>query len=238
MHRLAIVIPSRIGSARLPRKPLAKIGDLTMIEHVVIAAKKTSINSVYVATDSTDIADLAIAQGAKAIIIDQECSSGTDRVFLAAKIADLSHEVIINLQGDMPFIDPCTIEKVALMALNQDYDITTALAYKNPEYAQSKSNVKAVVDRSARALYFSREMIPHNAQRYLCHIGIYAFKTAALQKFCNLSPSSLEKAENLEQLRALENGMTIGTCLVDDMPISVDTALDLDDAIEYYLLKK
>jgi 3-deoxy-manno-octulosonate cytidylyltransferase (CMP-KDO synthetase) len=237
MHRVAIVIPSRLDSVRLPRKPLAKIDNLTIIEHVVIAAKQSRIESIYVATDSEDIANLAQLQGAKAIITNQECQSGTDRVFLATQLAALPHEVIINLQGDMPFVDHETIDQVALMSLNENYDITTAVAVAGQEYAQSKSNVKAIVDKFGRALYFSRGMIPYNADRYLCHIGIYGFKRAVLQKFCSLPPSSLERFESLEQLRALENGMTIGACIVKDMPISVDTQIDLDDAIKYALSK-
>jgi 3-deoxy-manno-octulosonate cytidylyltransferase (CMP-KDO synthetase) len=234
MKNIALIIPSRLNSTRLPQKPLAKIGSMTMIEHVVLAGIKSGIESVYVATDSADIANLAEERGAKAIITNQECVSGTDRVFLAAQLADLPHEVIINLQGDMPFVDPQVIAQVGQMCANGDWDITTAVAPAKVEYAKSSSNVKAIVDQNGRALYFSRSMIPYNALEYLCHIGIYAFKKEALQKFCSLPMSAIEKAESLEQLRALDNGMTIGACRVADMPISVDTPEDLANAIAFF----
>jgi 3-deoxy-manno-octulosonate cytidylyltransferase (CMP-KDO synthetase) len=233
MKDVALIIPSRLNSTRLPQKPLAKIGSLTMIEHVVLAAMKTDINAIYVATDSLDIATLAEKHGARAIITEQECVSGTDRVYMAARIADLDHRVIINLQGDMPFVEPEVINKVAAMCLDTNYDITTAVAPANQEYARSVSNVKAIVNQHGQALYFSRSMIPHNAAQYMCHIGIYAFKKNALEKFCSLPPSDIEKAESLEQLRALDNGMTIGACIGEKMPISVDTPDDLKLAINY-----
>jgi len=231
MQDIAIIIPSRLGSVRLPKKPLAKIGDLTMIERVSMAALKTGISAVYIATDSTEIGALAEKSGAKAIITDKECASGTDRVFLASQIANLPHKVIVNVQGDMPFVDPDVILQVAKMCLDTDFDITTAVSEANPEYAASVSNVKAIDDKNGRALYFSRAMIPHNAQTYLCHIGIYAFKRDALSKFCSLPTSEIEKSESLEQLRALHNGMSIGACRAASMPISVDTADDLAAAI-------
>jgi 3-deoxy-manno-octulosonate cytidylyltransferase (CMP-KDO synthetase) len=237
MQNVALIIPSRLGSTRLPQKPLAKIGSMTMIEHVVLAAMQSDIEAIYVATDSKDIAYLAEARGAKAIITDKECASGTDRVFHASQIANLQHEVIINLQGDMPFVDPQVIKQVATMCLSHDYDITTAISPSDNEYAQSKSNVKAIVNKHGKALYFSREMIPHNALQYFCHIGIYAFKNAALRKFCSLPISDIEKAESLEQLRALDNGMTIGACQANEMPISVDTPEDLQKAIDLFNLK-
>ena len=231
MQDIAIIIPSRIGSVRLPNKPLAKIGDLTMIERVAIAALKTGISSVYVATDSDEIAELAKKQGAQAIITEAECVSGTDRVFLASQIASLPHKVIVNVQGDMPFVDPLVIKQVAEMCLNSDFDITTAVAKASAGYATSVSNVKAIVDKNGRALYFSRSMIPYNALSYLCHIGIYAFKRDSLERFCSLPATEIEKSESLEQLRALHNGMSIGALLATSMPISVDTKDDLASAI-------
>lgn len=231
MQDIAIIIPSRLGSVRLPKKPLARIGDFTMIERVCIAALKTGIADVYVATDSREIAALAEKHGAKAIITDRECASGTDRVFLASTIANLQHKVIVNVQGDMPFIDPDVILQVAKMCLDANYDITTAVASASIEYAKSTSNVKAIVDKFGRALYFSRAMIPYNADSYLCHIGIYAFKRDALQRFCSLPVCEVEKSEGLEQLRALDNGMSIGAWGAASMPISVDTQADLDAAI-------
>ena len=227
---VAIIIPSRLGSRRLAEKALAKIGDLTMIERVVIAAKQTPYQ-VYVATDSDLIAQLSQKQGAKTIITPKECSSGTERVFAAYKIGKLNHTTIVNVQGDMPFIEPDTISAVAHMCKTEQYEITTAVAKTDPVYAALPSNVKAILDVNGRALYFSRSMIPHNSNSYLCHIGIYAFKAASLVKFCALAPADLEKVENLEQLRALYHNMSIGACTVANMPISVDTQDDLAQAI-------
>lgn len=226
---IAIIIPSRIGSTRLAQKALAKIGHLTMIERVVIAAKQTPYD-VYVATDSTIIADLAQSQGAKTILTYQECASGTERVFAAYNIEKLTHKIIINLQGDMPFIQSDTISKVAQTCQSSNWEITTAVAKTNRQYASSESNVKAILDSNYRVMYFSRAMIPHNSNSYFCHIGIYAFKAPSLAKFCTLAPTDLEKIENLEQLKALYHNMSIGACLVDNMPISVDTIDDLAQA--------
>ena len=232
MTNIAIIIPSRLDSTRLPQKPLAKIANLTMIEQVVIAAKHTPYD-VYVATDSRDIANLSAQQGAIPVMTEEH-ATGTERVFAATEILGLSHDVIINLQGDMPFIEPSTIIAVANMCQEHDYDITTAVAKADASYAQSLSNVKAIIDGRGKALYFSRSMIPHNSTTYLCHIGIYAFKRPALKKFCQLAHTNLEKTENLEQLRALYHGMSIGACIVDNMPISVDTPDDLQNARDFF----
>ncbi len=235
MKDIALVIPSRIGSTRLANKPLVKIGDLTMIQRVILAAKSTAIEAIYVATDTQEIADLAKSSGVQAILTDSGYTTGTDRVFAASKIANLPHKVIVNLQGDMPFIDPQVIEQVALMALNTSYDITTAVAPMPFEYAQSSSNVKVVIDSSSKALYFSRALIPHLAESYLCHIGVYAFKRPALERFCSLPIAKIEKAESLEQLRALYHGMSIGAYIAKDVPISVDTLDDLEKVRLFFL---
>ena len=232
MQDIAIIIPSRIGSTRLANKPLLQIGHLSMIERVALAAKQTGISDVYVATDSQEIAQLASKQNVAAIMTDSALPSGTDRVFAACQEASLQHKVIVNLQGDMPFIEPKVILDVAKMCLESDYDITTAVAIADLEYATSQSNVKAVIAPNGRALYFSRSLIPHGNTQYFCHIGIYAFKQQALKKFCQLPVSNLEIAEKLEQLRALENGMSIGACFAQSMPISVDTSNDLALALK------
>jgi 3-deoxy-manno-octulosonate cytidylyltransferase (CMP-KDO synthetase) len=229
MTNAAIIIPSRIGSVRLINKAIAKIGDLTMIEHVILAAKKTGLD-VYVATDDDKIAQKAALQKAEVIMTDPDCASGTDRVFAAMEIARLQHKVIVNLQGDMPFIDPAIIAEVAKMCLETDFDITTAVSMITSEYAQKISNVKAVLDKNNRALYFSRSLIPNNASTYFGHIGVYAFKRDSLRQFCNLPMAEIEQFEKLEQLRAMYNGMSIGACTVQTMPISVDTYDDLEMA--------
>lgn len=228
INNAAVIIPSRLGSTRLPRKPLIKIGDLTMIERVVVNALDSDVAKIYVTTDSPLIMDLLSPYPIEVIMINDECNTGTDRVFLAAQKAGLEQDVIINLQGDMPFIDPTIITKVAKLALESDFDICTAVSKKGLDYAQNKSNVKVVVAPDGRALYFSRSLIPHNTEEFLCHVGIYAYKKQALKKFHSLPQSNLEKLESLEQLRAMENGMNIGVCYVENMPVSVDTQDDLN----------
>lgn len=228
INNAAVVIPSRLGSTRLPKKPLIKIGDLTMIEQAVVNALDSDVEKVYVTTDSPLISDLLNPYPIEVIIVNDECKTGTDRVFLATQKAGIDQDVIINLQGDMPFMDPSIITKVAKLALESDFDICTAVSKKGLDYAQNKSNVKVVVGADGKALYFSRSLIPHNTEEYLCHVGIYAYKKQALKKFHSLPQSDLEKLESLEQLRAMENGMSIGVCYVDNMPVSVDTQEDLD----------
>jgi len=224
----AVVIPSRLGSTRLPRKPLIKIGDLTMIERAVVNALDSDIEKIYVTTDSPLIADLLSPYPIEVIMINEECTTGTDRVFLATKKAEIEQDIIINLQGDMPFIEPNIITQVAKLALESDFDICTAVSKKELDYAQNKSNVKVVVAPDGRALYFSRSLIPSNTEEFLCHVGIYAYKKHALEKFSALPQSNLEKLESLEQLRAMENGMSIGVCYVENMPVSIDTQDDLN----------
>jgi len=165
---------------------------------------------------------------------DPDCASGTDRVFAAVQLAGLPHEAIINVQGDMPFVEPETIIKTAKACLEQDFDITTAASRICAAEAQSSSTAKVVFDKNNKALYFSRSMIPHGSQDYWGHIGIYAFKSKALQQFCQLPISDIETIEKLEQLRALHNAMTIGVCIVDSMPISIDVEEDLVRARAFY----
>lgn len=238
MHSdVAIIIPSRLGSTRLENKPLKTIGSMSMIEHVLSQVQRTGLNNIFVATDSEEIAEKVINIGGQVIFTSPDCNSGTDRVYDALnKIANKNNiEYIINVQGDMPFVEPESIISIIASLKSGTYDIMTPVVKVDIETANSPSNVKVIVDHNDKALYFSRSLIPHGASEFLYHVGIYGFRKTALEKFINLPPSSLEISEKLEQLRALQNNMSIGVCYVDNIPISVDTQDDLDNAIEFHL---
>lgn len=228
-----IIIPSRLGSERLSQKPLQRIGNLTMIEHVLASIEKLGY-PVYVATDADLIAEVVREAGGEVIMTDPACASGTDRVYQALQRIPDSQNIkyVINLQGDMPFVESGTLLEVINELRRGEYKIVTPVVKAPFEVAQSDSNVKVVVSNNNKALYFSRRMVPYGENAdYLCHVGIYGFTREVLAEFVNLPPSELEKKERLEQLRALENGIEIGICYVQDYPISVDTQEDLDKAI-------
>ncbi len=233
---VAIIIPARLGSQRLANKPLKMIGDLTMIEHVVKQVQKTGVANLYVATDSEEIASKAQRVGGKYIMTDSDCLSGTQRVYQAFKKLPNHDSInyILNVQGDMPFVDSQAISEVIENLKNSGRDIVTPVTKVDLETISGDSNVKVIIDNNNKALYFSRSLIPHGATEFLYHVGIYGFTALALEKFANLPASYLENTEKLEQLKALENGMDIGVCYVDNVPISVDTAEDLEKAIKFY----
>ena len=241
MHSdVAIIIPSRLGSVRLEKKPLKKIGSMSMIEHVLSQVQRTGLKNVFVATDSEEIAEKVLNIGGQVILTSPDCQSGTDRVYDALNsIADLQNiEYVVNVQGDMPFVEPESIITVIESLKSGTHDIMTPVAKVGIEIADSNSNVKVITDHNDEALYFSRSLIPHGASEFLYHVGIYGFRKAALTEFMGFPPSSLELSEKLEQLRALQNNMSIGVCYVDNIPISVDTQDDLDKAIEFYLQRQ
>lgn len=232
---VVIIIPARIGSTRLANKPLELIGSKTMIEHVVQQAQYVT-NNIYVATDSHLIAEKAQTQGATAILTKESTPSGTDRVYEALNMIPNIEKInyVINLQGDMPFIDPKILLTIIEQLKSSDYEIITPVTKVNAQTASSNSAVKVVVDKNHKALYFSRSTIPHFATEFLYHIGVYGFRKHSLEKFVNLPSSYLEIAEKLEQLRAIENNIDIGVCYVDTVPISVDTETDLKLAREFF----
>lgn len=237
MHSdVAIIIPSRLGSVRLANKPLQTIGNIPMIAHVLRQVKLTGLQNIYIATDSNSIVEVVTNYGGQYILTRPECPSGTDRVYEAFQEIPNNQEIkyILNVQGDMPFVEPESILTVIENLKNSNHDIITPVAKVDIEVANSASNVKAVIDNNNKALYFSRSLIPHGASEFLYHIGIYGFRIEALNKFVQLPPSSLELNEKLEQLRALQNNMSIGVCHDTNIPISVDTQEDLDKAIEFY----
>jgi 3-deoxy-manno-octulosonate cytidylyltransferase (CMP-KDO synthetase) len=237
MHSdVVIIIPSRIGSTRLKDKPLQMIGDLTMIEHVVSGVSSTNIAGIFVATDSDQIYSLLTAKGHKVLMTNPDCPRGSDRVYEAFKTIPNHDKIkyIINVQGDMPFIKGSVILDIIQGLKNTDIDIMTSGVKVGMDVAASDSNVKIVTDNNNRALYFSRSLIPYGSKEFLYHVGIYGFKAAALERFVFLEQSENEKLESLEQLRALDNGMSIGVCYSNEVPISVDTAEDLAKAREYW----
>lgn len=232
----AIIIPARLGSTRLKNKALELIGSRTMIEHTYLRALELGLEHLYIATDALEIASVVTKAGGKAIMTDKKLESGTDRIFQALQTLHNKNEIkyVINLQGDLPFVDSAIILDIISRLKNSEADIVTAASNIDYDTAMDPSNVKVVISNKGHALYFSRHMIPYNATNYWYHIGIYGYRSDALEKFVSLEPSYLEKTEKLEQLRALENNMKIDICYAKSIPISVDTQKDLEKARKLY----
>lgn len=232
----AIIIPSRIGSTRLLEKPLKLIGNKTMIEHVVLRALESDSGEVFVATDSELIAEKVKSAGATPIMVTEDLATGTDRVWEALKKIDPSKKIkyVVNLQGDLPLVNPEIIKTLVETLKSSDADIVTPVIKEDAEHTNNPGNVKAIMGFQNKAIYFSRQHIPANSDWYWYHIGIYGFKRDSLERFVNLPQSHTELMEKLEQLRALENGMTIELCVATENAISVDTQEDLDKVILAY----
>ena len=233
-----IVIPARMAATRLPGKPLADIAGEPMIVHVMRRAAAANVGPVVVACGEAEIADAVTAAGGRAVMTDPDLPSGSDRVHAALQDVDPdgAHDVAINLQGDLPAIDPAIIAAVLQPLDDPSVDIATLVAATGDEEERRNPNVvKAAVafaDGAAvgPALYFSRAAIPSGDGPLYHHIGIYAFRRAALARFVSLPPGVLERRERLEQLRALEAGMRIAAARVEGVPFGVDTPEDLDRA--------
>jgi|APGre2960657423_1045063.scaffolds.fasta_scaffold05408_4 3-deoxy-manno-octulosonate cytidylyltransferase (CMP-KDO synthetase) len=232
LQKNLIIIPARMASTRLPNKPLADIAGKTMIHRVYEQALKANAGEVIIACDGKEIAQEAYKIGAKFIITDPQLQSGTDRIYQAFLEHGGDYDTITNLQGDLPNIDPNVICSAVNLGNSSDCDIATvASVIKNRHEIDNPNIVKIALGNNSRALYFSRSAIPYCADKsgeYFHHIGIYVYKKSALAKFVKLSCSKLEKQESLEQLRALENNMTIAVAIVDAYPLSVDTQEDLE----------
>ena len=228
-HSPIIVIPARMQATRLPGKPLAEINGRPMIAHVIDRAKEADIGPVVVAAAENEIAEAAEQYGAKAVLTDPDLPSGSDRIKAALDSLDKDrkHDIVINVQGDIPTISPLSI-RAALTPLEEpSVDISTLVAeIKNQEELLNPNVVKAVLAASGRALYFSRALVPTGSGSVYHHIGLYGYRRKALERFVQLQPSPLELRERLEQLRALEDGMVISAAVVNDIPLGVD---DLDD---------
>ena len=233
-----IIIPARLGSSRLPKKPLIDICGKPMIVHVWEKAVESGIGPVLVATDNTEILNKIVENGGKAVLTEISHSSGSDRVFEAVERFDENkkYDLVVNLQGDMPLINPKIIKN--LVKSVQSEEITSLVSLAKLDDIKEESNVKVAISwdkekntlklSSGKALFFSRLPIPHNAKNYWHHIGVYAWKRDALFKFVQSPQSDLEISENLEQLRALEIGMSIRVIKTDFPTIGVDTFRDLE----------
>jgi 3-deoxy-manno-octulosonate cytidylyltransferase (CMP-KDO synthetase) len=239
MPSCLIVIPARLKATRLPDKPLADIGGEPMIVHVWRRAVEADCGPVVVATDAEPIRDAILAAGGDALMTRPDHVSGSDRVFEAVQARDPSGSLatVVNLQGDLPTLDAALV-RACLLALDEDRaDIGTIAAEIVREEERTDPNVVKVVgspltQNILRALYFTRATAPYGEGPLFHHIGIYAYRRAALERFVSLPPSALELREKLEQLRALEAGMKINVGLVDTVPLGVDTPRDLERARE------
>lgn len=229
--RAIAVIPARLASTRLPRKVLREIAGKPMIAHVYEAAKKSPLlEDVIIASDSDEVIAVARAFGWKAQMTSSEHRSGTDRIHEVAQ--RVAADVYVNIQGDLPLARPEHIEALLRPMLRPEVMVSTIKTRCPAGEINNPSVVKVVTDKNGRALYFSRSAIPFDrdrtgAIRYFKHLGIYAYRRAALDRFCNLPESTLEAAERLEQLRLLENGIDI---YVEETPfgtVEVDTEEDL-----------
>ena len=228
-----VLVPARMASTRLPGKPLADIAGVPMIVQVWRRAMEAEVGRVVVATDDTRIRDAVLAHGGEAVMTRPNHPSGSDRIFEALGTIDPDgrHEVIVNLQGDLPTIDPASVAPLA----DASVDIATLAAEIVREEEKTNPNVVKVVGSPIgaarlRALYFTRATAPWGEGPLFHHIGLYAWRRSALARFVALPPSTLETRERLEQLRALEAGMRIDAEIVATVPLGVDTPEDLERA--------
>jgi 3-deoxy-manno-octulosonate cytidylyltransferase (CMP-KDO synthetase) len=239
---VVILIPARMASTRLPGKPLADIAGRPMIAHVLDRAVESGLGPVFVATDSDEIATAVTKAGGQAVMTRADHASGSDRIFEAIGRIGAGADIVVNVQGDLPTIDPAEI-RAALGPLNDPaVDIATLAAeIRRPEERTDPNVVKVVgtpVENNGnagkaarlRALYFTRATAPFGDGPLYHHIGLYAYRRVALERFVGLPASVLEQRERLEQLRALEAGMRIDVAVVAAVPLGVDTPHDLETA--------
>jgi 3-deoxy-manno-octulosonate cytidylyltransferase (CMP-KDO synthetase) len=232
-----VLIPARMAATRLPGKPLADIAGRPMIAHVVARAVESGVGPVWVATDAPEIAAAVKAEGANAVMTRADHASGSDRIFEALTKVDPAAKtaIVLNLQGDLPTVAPTSIRSAIALLRDPAVDIATIAAEITDDAERGDPNVVKVVgtpvgENRLRALYFSRATVPGGEGPHYHHIGLYAYRRAALEKFVKLKPSALEQRERLEQLRALEAGMRIDVAIVDAVPLGVDTPADLAKA--------
>jgi 3-deoxy-manno-octulosonate cytidylyltransferase (CMP-KDO synthetase) len=231
-----VLIPARMAATRLPGKPLADIGGVPMIVRVMRRAELAGAGPVWIAAGDEEIVAAVEKAGGRAVMTDPKLPSGSDRIHAALLRIDPErvHGAVINLQGDLPDLDPEAVRLVARLLEESRADIATLAApitdagdFDNPNVVKP---VVAWEGKTGRALYFTRARVPSGDGPLYHHIGIYAYARAALERFVNLPPSPLERREKLEQLRALEAGMSIAVGRVDAAPLSVDTEEDLTRA--------
>ena len=233
--RILVLIPARMASTRLPGKPLMDIAGLPMIVHVLRRAEAAQIGRVAVATDTAEIAAAVTSHGGEAVMTRSDHPSGSDRIYEALGKLDPSRqtEIVINLQGDFPTISTDNIRDVLGPLRDPAVDIATLAAEIHTDEEGANPNVVKAIgsrlsERRLRALYFSRAAAPWGDGPRYHHVGLYAYRRKALERFVSLAPSPLELQEKLEQLRAIEAGMRIDITIVDTVPRGVDTPEDLE----------
>lgn len=243
-----VIIPARFESTRLSAKTIRNIGNKTMIEHVCYQAHQCGAKSVTVATDDKRIFDVVSKAGYQTVMTKVDHQSGSDRVYEASTLLNLKDDdIIVNVQGDEPFIPPDNIHLVASLLNNSSSDMATLCCKIHlADELINPNNVKVIFNYKQQAIYFSRSVIPFDRNQsiektkklkgnYFRHIGIYAYRKSFLEQFIDWQPSALELTESLEQLRVIENGHTINIAVLDESPpAGIDTPEDLQKAIEYY----
>ena len=229
-----IVIPARFNSTRLPGKSLADINGLPMVVRVMNIAKQLGLCETIVATENQQVVETIQKYNGVAVLTDDNLQSGTDRVYQALKKTNNEYKYIVNLQGDMPNIDGEIIEQITdLLHQHNNADVMTAVyKIKDLSWREKPQCVKAVLSYNEsqnyhKCLYFSRSNVPNGNGDAYAHLGIYGYTKSSLERFVALPTSRLEKSEKLEQLRALENNMSVYATIVDSFPISVDVDEDL-----------
>ena len=233
-----VLIPARMAATRLPGKPLADIAGVPMIVRVLRQAEAAGVGPVAVAAGDPEIVDAVQAAGGRAVLTDPDLPSGSDRILAALRQIDPggAHDVVVNLQGDIPFLAPAVVTAVTgLLADQPSCDISTVMVAEADPAERTNPDIPKVVaamqpgGRTARALYFTRSVLYGDGPVWLHH-GVYGYRRAALERFTAAAPSPLELRERLEQLRALELGMQIWAAVIDEAPISVDNPSDLERA--------
>jgi len=232
-----VLIPARLAATRLPGKPLADIAGRPMIAHVLARAQEACLGEVVVATDSEAVCVAAEKAGGRAVMTSADHPSGSDRIFEALLDLDPERRIgrVVNVQGDLPTLDPADLRAAVALLDDPAVDIATIAAEIREPAERTNPHIVKVVGsplgaRRLRALYFTRATAPYGEGPLYHHIGLYAYRRAALERFVKLPPSTLEKRERLEQLRALESGMRIDVALVDSVPLGVDTPEELEKA--------
>lgn len=243
------IIPARYNSTRFPGKPLALIQGKTMIRRVCEQAWKSKLDAVVVATDDVRIADEVMGFGGQYVMTDPNHRSGTDRCREALDLLENQYDAVINIQGDEPFIDPAQINLLVDLISREDTELASlAKRIDDEDDLFSPNAVKVVMDNEGKALYFSRNPIPfmRNVEKsdwlekgiFYQHIGIYAYKSDALRQVADLQPTALEMAESLEQLRWLENGLSVRMAVTQSLNVSIDTLSDLAKAEQFAQTQK
>lgn len=243
------IIPARYNSTRFPGKPLALIQGKTMIRRVCEQAWKSKLDAVVVATDDVRIADEVMSFGGQYVMTDPNHRSGTDRCREALDLLENQYDAVVNIQGDEPFIDPAQINLLVDLISREDTELASlAKRIDDEDDLFSPNAVKVVMDNEGKALYFSRNPIPfmRNVEKsdwlekgiFYQHIGIYAYKSDALRQVAEMQPTALELAESLEQLRWLENGLSVRMAVTQSQNVSIDTLSDLAKAEQFAQTQK